>query len=983
MDTEDRTDAVNEKVEQVSLETPRDLRDETPRVGKTDSVSELPDDLLPNEVAQAREALAFLKEVRGETQQSGQLPTSIGRYSIIRSLGRGGFAEVFLAEDEELDRRVALKVPLFNSTMNEAGRQRFEREAKLAASLGHPQIIPVYEYGDLGPVRFIAFAWCDGPNLTDWIANNGPVDSETAAKIVRFLADAVQHAHLRGIVHRDLKPGNVLVDDSEDSKGKPVWERLRITDFGLARNFDNHDATLTQDGQLVGTPAYMAPEQAGSGADVGTAADVWALGMMLLELLTGQLPFRKPEILATIRAICDDAVPRARKLQPNVPVGLDAIADLCLRKSPSDRYESAHDLSEDLRRWSSGEPVKAKPQSALSTFAMWTRRNSAIAAVSALAFLFLALGLVGTTWQYLQAAENLVAANEALANEQQALKKEREALEVEQTARIKAQRISALFSRTYRRSSPGMDGRQLKVVDMLDLTAEKIGAEFADDQETKWELQYELAKTYRELGVYEPAADLLKNIYEELIDSDYRESEKTLSILITLQRSLHDLARYEQANQAAEEAVELANKLDVKGMMLANVLYAQGTVLEHDNKQDEALVFFERSITAFESDENCELIDTLPARTALATCQRMLGLFEKAAEWMEPVATEALEKYGNNRPQIATLLQEYASVLLKLKNYEKAIEILEQQLTICNEMLGPEHGRTQQIKGNLASTLTLVGRRGEAIDMYQEVINASEKAHGVDSPHVAVPRLLLGQQLVKVDKLEEAESELQKSYDVLMTTVGANNPWTGKAHQKLVWLWFRTDDWDKTVDHFVDRAKAFDKLAGKKAATMAAVSRIEAGQAMIRDSELEAGLELIEENLTLLQDSEKLAFYIHYHSPVLSALVDRSEFEEAVPYAEEYLDRTPLDYQHATDVCSSRILAAAIGLRVEAPFTTAILSEVDLDAATKLNTEQWLLLSTSMKILESELENNEPTCARHRELISSLLTLFRESVAIP
>ena len=153
---------------------------------------------------------------------------------------------------------------------------------KRQASLGHPQIVPVYEYGDLGPVRFIAFAWCDGPNLTDWIANNGSVDFETAAKMVHCLAEAVQHAHQRGIVHRDLKPGNVLVDNSEESKDKPVWERLRITDFGLARNFDSHDATLTQDGQLLGTPAYMAPEQAGSGANVGPAADIWSLGMILL-----------------------------------------------------------------------------------------------------------------------------------------------------------------------------------------------------------------------------------------------------------------------------------------------------------------------------------------------------------------------------------------------------------------------------------------------------------------------------------------------------------------------------------------------------------------------------------------------------------------------------------------------------------------------------------------------------------------------------
>jgi tetratricopeptide (TPR) repeat protein len=434
------------------------------------------------------------------------------------------------------------------------------------------------------------------------------------------------------------------------------------------------------------------------------------------------------------------------------------------------------------------------------------------------------------------------------------------------------------------------------------------------------------------LGIFEPAEELLQDIYEELIESDERESERMLRVLVVLQNSLHDLAKYDQAKLTAAEATDLADKLGVEGMMLAKVLYAQGVVLEQDNKQDEALAIFGQSIAAFESDEECELIDTLAARTAFATCQRTLGLFEEAAAWMEPVATKAVEQYGNNRPQIATLLQEYASILMKLKRYEKAIEIFEQQLTICNEMLGPEHGRTQQIKGNLANTLTFVGRREEAIDIYREVITSSKESHGADSPHTAIPRFLVGTQLVKIGNFEEAEPALQKSYDVLKASVGVNNPWTGKAHRGLVWLWFRTEGWDKTVDHFNDRAKTFDKLANEKGATMAAVSRIEAGQAMIRDGELEAGLELIEENLKLLQDSGKLALFVRYHSSTLSALIYRSAFEEAVRYAEGYLASTPSDYEHVTDVCSSRLLAAAIGLRIEAPFTTGVLSELDLDA---------------------------------------------------
>jgi len=243
-------------IPQEAYETANANRDETPKLLAPDlanPVEDLVDDLSPQEREQAIAALAFLNEAKGpaaNVQASPtQLPERIGRYSIIRSLGRGGFAEVFLAHDEELDRRVALKVPLFDSSRNEAARQRFEREAKLAASLGHPKIVPVFEFGDLGAIRFIAFEWCDGPTLSRWIADNGHVDSQTAAQIVMHLAEAVQHAHQRGIVHRDLKPGNVLVDSSEAVSGEPVWDRLRITDFGLARNFETRDVTLTHDGQ--------------------------------------------------------------------------------------------------------------------------------------------------------------------------------------------------------------------------------------------------------------------------------------------------------------------------------------------------------------------------------------------------------------------------------------------------------------------------------------------------------------------------------------------------------------------------------------------------------------------------------------------------------------------------------------------------------------------------------------------------------------
>lgn len=672
----DDVDLTNKKVDQAFLETPRNLRNDTPRVRESVSVNEPPGDLLPNEFAKAREAIEFLKEVRGETKQPSQLPESIGRYSIVRSLGRGGFAEVFLAEDRELDRRVALKVPLFNSATNEAGRQRFEREAKLAASLGHPQIVPVYEYGDLGPIRFIAFAWCDGPNLTDWIANNGPVDFETAAKMVRSLAEAVQHAHQRGIVHRDLKPGNVLVDNSEESKGKPVWDRLRITDFGLARNFDNHDATLTQDGQLVGTPAYMAPEQAGSGADIGPAADIWALGMMLLELLTGQLPFRKPEIVATVRAICDDPVPRAKKLRPEVPAGLDAIADLSLRKNPRDRYESAHTLAEDLRRWSSGEPVIAKPQSALSTFAMWTRRNPVLASLIGLTIASLAIGLGVSLWQRNIAMANL---REAIAQTERA-----------DDNRDHAQFLISGIINVERKLGTQKAGAEERIA-MLK-RASSMQVSLIEDEERTPQVRYSTANTFRSLsemlirlGDYDAAVDNAQYVLDQLegLEDDLPEKITHEDIYKgrMLQRlkmldSLNSLGRFEEAMILfeANEAEPIPEAMDPFLAAVIRVENLRGRSVVESTRGDsegaaEALqLALDRLATVRPSDGKKQLWDWSLSHCRLGFALSDMKLEQQDWDGMETLLTESgmhVKSLGEYFPRHPMVKQHESELLFR------------------------------------------------------------------------------------------------------------------------------------------------------------------------------------------------------------------------------------------------------------------------------------------------------------------------------
>jgi eukaryotic-like serine/threonine-protein kinase len=356
------------------------------------------------------------------------VPLQVGRFHIRRELGRGGFGIVLLAEDPTVNREVALKIPRADALVTPALRERFQREARAAASLDHPNIVPVYEAGEVGPISYIASAYCPGPTLAECLrGRTQPVPFADAARFIAQLAGAVQHAHGRNVLHRDLKPANILLHDGGLSSQE--WESTqrgssvsgptagadstlispqtglpspRITDFGLAKLLDASESKTiepTRSGTVLGTPSYMAPEQAESrGLSVGPAADIYALGAILYELLTGRPPFRgetELDTLLQVRTI--DAVAPSR-LRPQTPRDLETICLKCLAKEPTRRYESAGDLADDLSRWLANEPIRARPPSAVYRLRKFSRRNRTALAMAALILFALVLLGGGAGW---------------------------------------------------------------------------------------------------------------------------------------------------------------------------------------------------------------------------------------------------------------------------------------------------------------------------------------------------------------------------------------------------------------------------------------------------------------------------------------------------------------------------------------------------------------------------------------------------------
>ena len=275
--------------------------------------------------------------------------TKLGRFELIERLGVGGFGSVWKARDKELDRTVAIKIPRAGG-MTAEEQEKFFREARAAAQLRHPNIVSVHEVGRDGDSVYIVSDFVRGVTLGDWLTGQ-QLTSREAAELCAKIADALHHAHEQGVVHRDLKPANIMIDGD----GQP-----HLMDFGLARR-EVGEVTVTMDGQVLGTPAYMSPEQAeGEAHTADRRSDVYSLGVILFQLLTGELPFRGNARMLMHQVIHDEP-PSPRKLNGNVPKDLETITLKCLEKEPARRYQSAHEMAKELRHWLNGEPISAAP----------------------------------------------------------------------------------------------------------------------------------------------------------------------------------------------------------------------------------------------------------------------------------------------------------------------------------------------------------------------------------------------------------------------------------------------------------------------------------------------------------------------------------------------------------------------------------------------------------------------------------------------
>jgi serine/threonine protein kinase/tetratricopeptide (TPR) repeat protein len=562
----------------------------------------------------------------------------IGRFVAKRELGRGGFGIVYLAQDPVLKRDVALKVPHAPILLTPELRGRFRQEAQAAAALEHPNVVPVYEVGEIGPICYLVSCYCSGPTLADWLRQRTePVPFSEAAALVRVLAGAVAHAHERGILHRDLKPANILLFTEDSASWQLAATQLaathreatadpgakgelpdrsslatelssfipKITDFGLAKVAGTSTA-LTRSGAVLGTPSYMAPEQAaGKTAELGPAVDIYALGAMLYELLTGRPPFQGEGTQDTLQQVVWTEPVPPKRLRPKLPRDLQTICLKCLQKEPPARYVTAAALADDLGRFLEGKSIQARPVGPAVRLLRWSRRKPLVAGLLAALLVALVGGFAAVFWQR-QRAEHNAADAQRVAGE---LKRERDRVlgEHERAERNleNVRRLVARFSRlgadlTYQ---PGMEPTVMAIHEEALAYYQHILQEKKSDPHARLgtalafgriaSMSFLLRRWDKAIEAFRPNIELLEQLRSdspqnpdycfELVNSYYR-----------LAGALRETKRKPEARAAYDRAIDVGGELlrqEPKSRrsrdVVAAALFASTTVLAPESESAE------------------------------------------------------------------------------------------------------------------------------------------------------------------------------------------------------------------------------------------------------------------------------------------------------------------------------------------------------------------------------------------------------------